>query len=300
VASLLLVIGVLATAALLDRGAQATSTSLRRDTANAIAREMVERVHGMQYTILANDLTDVRTAAPRTPADRLRAAMDPTAPTGARQSTDPVIQGTRTPIADAPAPWATTAEWTLRRRNVPFTLTYQACTRSEAQNVVRVLGPADCDRPTTTTPTGPGSTLNGCMLALTLPASTIKDLIRHDPGNVVVDVQLLNLVGVGACVQGTLNALQLGNLLTPLCKVLGDGTNALSSVTGLLNSILGPLASNVALSVCPTTNSTTSNPEPPAGIATSTEVHVTVSWRNPGASVDSKIVQSTVVRRSGT
>lgn len=297
VASTLLIISVLATLALLDNGARATSTSLQRDTGNAIAREVVERAQGMTYTTLRNDLTDVQAAAPRTPAERLRAAMDPNPAADGSSSSAPMIDGTATPIASATDPWRTTASWNLRRRGTDYRVTYRSCTRSEPVSGVLTMGPYDCDRaPSTTPPPGPIRTVGTCALTLTNQLE-VQQQLSVDPKGVVVRVQLLNLLGVRACVSGTLAALGLGDLAKSLCAVLGDGTNALSTVTGLLNSVLGPLASSVSLAVCPSPEGDPP-PEPlVGGIATSTELQTTVSWTEKGSGRPARIVQTAVVRK---
>lgn len=298
VAATLLVVGVLATLALLDNGARVTSTSMARDTANSIAHEVTERAAGMRYTVNMNDLTDVRSGQLATPADRLRAAMDPTPPGGTRQSTDPTVAGNATPIAGAPEPWRTAAQWDLRRGATTYTVTYQACTRSEPVNGVLLMGPMDCSRPASGGPTTPPTPSAACTLSV-LNAADVRDRLAAgaDPGAITVRVQLLNLLGVEVCVKGTLEALNLGPLLAPLCQTLGDGTHALDTATGLLDSVVGVVGSRLALSVCPRADGTAPDDELPRGIATSTEVRATVSWREPGGGRAAKIVQSTVVRR---
>ncbi|MGX6447148.1 type IV pilus modification PilV family protein [Patulibacter sp. S7RM1-6] len=299
VAATLLVVGALATLALVDRGAEATGASLRQDTGNALAREMIERAQGARYTATENALTD-RTAdagtadgeaSASTPADRLRAAMDPTGDAGGG-----------TPTAVPATPWRTPTEWTVRHGSVTYTMSYRACTHSETTDQVRILGPYDCDR-SPDPPEGPISSEGGCTAALALGVGELKDRIARHPQDVVVDVQLLNVLGLGACLAPTLDGLGLPRLMKPLCQVLGDGTNALSTVTGLLDSVLGPLASRISVAICPVPSSAAapSSTSPPEGadlgIATSTDVHVGVAWTEPTTGERKRIVQSTVVRR---
>jgi Tfp pilus assembly protein PilV len=291
VASTLLLVGVLALLPLLEGGMRTTSENLRRDTANAVAREVVERAQSLRYDVLRNDLTDVSATAPRTPADRLWASMDP----GAPASRAPVIQGTSTPIASATEPWRTTAEWRLTRGDTTFTVTYRACTRSAASNHVQLLGPYDCDRTATTPPAGT-QTSGTCSLALMNP-NALQQVT--DPDDVVAQVQLLNLLGVQACVTGTLGALNLSALVAPLCTVLGDAGYALNTVQGLLRGALGALGSDIALSVCPKPDGT-AGPGFADDLASSTAVVTTVSWTAPGASSPTRVVERALIRRSGT
>jgi len=293
VASTLLVVGVLALLPLIDGGMRATTDSLRRDTANALARETIERAQSLRYDLVRNDLTDVGSTAPRTPAERLWAAMDP----GAPADRAPVIEGTTTPIAAAAEPWRTSAAWQVERDGVPFTVTYRACTRSAVVAHVAILGPYDCERTTSAAAPPAGTATSGtCSLAL---ANAPELTAPSPPNDLVARVQLLSLVGVRACVGGTLAALDLSALSGPLCTVLGDGAHALGTVEGLLDGVLGPLASEVALSVCPTVDGTPA-PGFADGIAGSTDVTVTVSWTPPNGAAPAAIVERALVRRTGT
>jgi hypothetical protein len=176
VAATLLVIGALATLALLDNGARATAQSRERDVANALAQEMVERAIGGRNVLTVddagkvtgrNDMTDIDPAAPLPvvgPADRLRTAMDPS---GAQASTA-VTPATPT---SGLAPVNGSQSWQLTRNGTTFTVSYRACTSSDTyqaspQQSLTILGPYDCSRSEHdlgpgSTPIGPTNTAGG-------------------------------------------------------------------------------------------------------------------------------------------
>ncbi|MGE4428422.1 MAG: hypothetical protein AB7G37_18360, partial [Solirubrobacteraceae bacterium] len=88
VAATLLIVGIFASLALLDRSTSATSASVKRDGANAIAEELVERATGSRFDVAHNDLVDRRSSSPGndsdgrplstgTPAERFRRQLAP-------------------------------------------------------------------------------------------------------------------------------------------------------------------------------------------------------------------------------
>jgi Tfp pilus assembly protein PilV len=295
VASALLVLGVLATLALMDRGASATATSLQKDRATAIAEELVERAQGMTYSVLVNQMVEPDATTGDSPGRRIQQAMSPdsasvTAPTDTINST---YIGRRT------------STWQLQRGGTTYTVSYRACTHSDVVDHVQILGPYDCDRVATGSGGGSGgsgggsSTPTACASALLTSSADIASQIQSGTpaANVVARVQLLGVLGVNACVGGILNAVGLGNLLNPVCQLLGNGTNALSSVNGLLNGVLGTLGSQAQVSVCPSTPGSTSS-NLPYHIGSSTDVEVTVTWTPPGRTTPVRVVQSALVRRA--
>lgn len=291
VAATLLVIGALATLALLDNGAAATVSSKQRDVANALAQEVVERSVGGRYTATRNDLTDVdpsAAAAVAGPADRLRLALDPDGDQASTAVTPTTITTGKVPLAEPQS-------WTVRRQGTTYTVSYRACTSSEVYQGVQILGPYDCSRSSTPPgledqkPISPSCDL-GVVAGTGVPAP-------DDPTPVTVQLQLLGLVGVEACV-GALS----DPLSDALCDLLGsspllDGlTNVLLGADGLLSNLLGNLNSIAALTFCPVAQVDTALTGAYAGIASSTRVAVTVGWTSLSGQPQS-IERATIVRR---
>lgn len=297
VASVLLLIGAFATFALLDRGAQATGSSLSRDRGNAVAQELVERATGMRYTRAANDL--VAQTAPAA----LRKGMDPSA-------TGPISTEA---VSDL---FVGRSRWTVRRAGVDYSVTYRACTTSDRVHGVVINGPFDCDRTSTCTttagvacdvdpvPPDPSRPRCGSGLGLGL-LSRAADVGAAVPANdVTVRLQLLNLGSLAvadleSCVGQLLSGLGLNGLIDPLCGLLGSPGSLLGPVQGLLNGVLGTLQSGVNIGLCPKADIEQELPDATSGIASSTHVEVTVGWRDRFAATDRTIRQTAVVRRSG-
>jgi prepilin-type N-terminal cleavage/methylation domain-containing protein len=283
VASVLLVIGVLASLALLDRSVDATSTSQQRDTANALAQEVVERAQGLEYTATTNRLVDVvpGDAARPGPADRLRA--------GVGDATGPVAPATL-PLPATGIPPTAPQSWTVQRRRTTFTVSYAACTHSDAVQGVQVLGPYDCGRDENGDPSATGSQ-NGCRVGVPPQGPT-------DPTDLTVKLQLLGLDGLDVCV-GALTGDRLAKALCSAVSSSGvlDGLldavlNAGAPVPTLLSGLLG---SSVNASVCATQVAEVGGTVAPEAAAT-TEVAVSVAWTDRKGRAQ-RLNQTVLVRR---
>lgn len=283
IAATLLVIGVLATLALLDNATRTTGVSKQRDVANAVAQEMIERATGGRYTTTRNDLTDVDAAAARPgPADRLRAAMDPDGDQASTAVTPATATSGSLPV-DVPQRWA------LRRKNTVYTVSYRACTASDPYQQVRIAGPFDCNR-AGSNPTGGDTTTTagGCSLGVA-PAS------GSNPGNLTVNLQVLGIAGLSACM-----ATAASPLFSAVCSLLGSSVSlsslqgSLLGASGLLTNMLGGL---VGGSVGCTQQVEQVGAGARNGIGTSTRVAVTVGWTDLRGGARS-ISQSTLIRRA--
>ncbi len=286
IAATLLIISVFATLALLDNATRTTGVSKQRDVANAVAQEMVERATGGRYTTTRNDLTDVDTAAARPgPADRLRAAMDP----DGDQASTAVAPATATSGA---LPVNAPQSWTLRRKSTTYTVSYRACTGSDAYQQVQIAGPFDCSR-ASTNPSGGGNTTTtptGCGLGVA-PAT------GANPGDLTVHLQVLGIAGLSACM-----ATAASPLFSAVCNLLGSSLSlsslqsSLLGAGGLFTNLLGGL---VGGSVGCTSQVEQVGAGALGGIGTSTRLAVTVAWtdlqQRPHA-----ITQSSVIRRGTT
>ena len=288
VAATLLVAGVLATLTLIDSATKTTVVSKQRDVANAVAQEMIERATGGKYTSAINDLTDVYTASSKPgPADRLRASMDP----DGDQSSTAVTPAT---VVSGTVPVNTPQSWTLTRRNTAYTVSYRACTGSDAYQNVQIAGPFDCDHPNTTGGSGGGeetTTPEGCKLGV-IPASGVNP---SDPGELTVKLQVLGITGVSACV-GAVSA----PLSSALCTLLGSSpylSTLLVGTNGVLTSALGGIAASSA-GLCSTTQIEQVSAGATEGLASSTRIAVTVAWTDFEGRAHS-IARSALVRRPG-
>lgn len=288
VAATLLIVGVLATLALIDSATKTTVVSKQRDVANAVAQEMIERATGGRYTAARNDLTDVDPASPTPgPAERMRASMDP----DGDQSSTAVTPAT--PVTGA-VPVNAAQSWSVTRRNTAYTVSYRACTASDAYQQVLIAGPFDCDNPNTTG--GPGgddetTTPEGCKLGV-IPASGVDP---SDPGELTVKLQVLGIRGVSACV-GAVSA----PLSDALCTLLGSSdylSGLLVGTSGLLTNALGGIA-GTSVGLCSTPQIEQVSQGATEGIASSTRVAVTVAWTDFDGRAHS-IARSALVRRPG-
>jgi type IV pilus modification protein PilV len=314
VAATLLVIGALATLALLDNGARATTQSRQRDVANALAQEMVERATGGRNVLTVdasgnvtgrNDMTDIDKTAPLAvvgPADRLRTAMDRSAP----QPSTAVTPATPT---SGQAPVNAPQSWQLTRNGTTFTVSYRACTSSDAYQVqpgqlLTILGPYDCSRATYdlgTSPTTPvipvgGGTATCNLLGVNLsPSGTSAGSGSTDP--ISIGIQLLGLVGVDACLGPNLQPLTTG-----LCQVVGGGgivSTLLQNVAGA-SGLLGQLkVGAVNASLCDATQIAPGLASAIRLTASATRIAVTVAWTDHNG-VAQTISRTTVVRRPTT
>ncbi|PTL56094.1 hypothetical protein C7Y72_13935 [Paraconexibacter algicola] len=288
VAATLLIGGLLATLTLLDSGNRTTATSKQRDVANALAQEMIERATGGRNSLARNDMTDIdRLAATPGPADRLRVALDPdgdAASTGVTPAT---------PTAAGAAPLSTPQSWTLRRRGTTYTVSYRACTLSDAYQNVSIAGPFDCLRPATGSGGSGTGTAGSCSLELLQP----QQLNPMDPGTLTARLQLLGITGLNACV-GAL----LPDLSTALCSAVGSSNlvntvyNGLLGAGGGVTGLLDVLGSGASVGLCPPTQVETALSGAQASIATTTRLAVTVAWTGFDGRARS-ISQTALVRR---
>ncbi len=315
VAATLLVIGALATLALLDNGARATAQSRQRDVANALAQEMVERATGGRNVLTVddtgkvtgrNDMTDIDKAAPTAvvgPADRLRTAMD----RSASQASTAVTPATPT---SGVVPLNAAQSWQLVRGGTTFTVSYRACTTSDAYQVtpsqsLTILGPYDCSRSTYDLNGGSGGTpIDGSggggttcnLLGVNLSTSgTSAGSGSTDP--ISIGIQLLSLVGIDACLGPNLQPLTAG-----LCQVVGGGgivSTLLSNVAGA-SGLLGQLkVGAVNSSLCDATQIEPGLASAIRLTGTATRIVVGVSWTDRNGKTQT-IDRTTVVRRPTT
>lgn len=292
VAATLLITSVLASLAMLDRATSTTAVSKQRDVANALAQEMIERATGGRYTTTRNDLTDVDAAAVRPgPADRMRAALDP----DGDQASTTVSPAT---IVSGSLPVNLPQTWQVRRKNTVYTVTYRACTRSDAYQGIEIAGPFDCAR-TNTPPTGGGdeATSGSCTIGAISPGSVDP----ANPGQLTLKLQLLNAFGISACV-GALSA----PLSNALCTLLGTSPlisglkNSLLGSNGSISSVLGGLSiGGASVGLCESKLTEAGFAGASAGIGTSTRLSVTVAWTDLDAKAHS-ITQSALIRRGAT
>lgn len=290
VAATLLIVSVLATLALLDRATETTAVSKQRDVANALAQEMIERATGGRYTNTRNDLTDVDPAAPRPgPADRMRAALDP----DSDQESTAVTPAT---ITSGSLPVNLPQSWSLRRKNTLYTVSYRACTRSDAYQGVVIAGPFDCAR-AGTNPGGGNETTTGegCSLGVVPPG----DVDPADPGELTAKLQVLGVVGISACV-GAISS----PLADALCTLLGTSPlldslkNSLLGTNGALSTLLGGLA-GTSVGLCQSSLSEHGLAGAEDSIGTSTRLAVNVAWTDYSGRAHS-IDQSALIRRGAT
>ncbi|MEV4418806.1 hypothetical protein AB0L40_02380 [Patulibacter sp. NPDC049589] len=287
VASTLLIIGMFASLAMLDRSSAATGSTSQRDVANALTQEIVERAQGMRYTNDLNDLTDIRTGALATPADRMRAAIDPGVQSGS---------STVTVLPTPTARFVKDSQWTLRRNSTTYTITLAACTQSDTIGKVLVQGPYDCDRPPdppTPPPKTPAS--ETCPLGLlSLPTDITPENISS--GTLTVRAQVLGL-NLSLCLPSLLDALPL-NLTSSLCSLLGgSATSVISQVTSALNGLLSSAGLGLGIGLCSAGSSTPEIALAAAGIAASTEVETSVSWRDQASGKTQTVVQTALIRK---
>lgn len=292
VAATLLIISVLATLSMLDRANATTAVGKQRDVANALAQDMIERATGGRYTSTRNDLTDVDPAAVGPgPADRLRVALDPDGD-GSSTAVTPAT------IVSGTLPVNIPQTWTVKRKNAVYTVSYQACTRSDAYQGLEIAGPFDCAR-VYTEPTGGGDegTSGGCRIGVISPGAVNP----ANPGQLNVKLQLLNAFGVSACV-GALSA----PLSNALCTLLGSSPlldsikNSLLGSNGSISSLLGGLKiGGASVGLCESKLTEVGFASASQGIATSTRLKVTVAWNDFRGGAHS-IGQSALIRRAAS
>lgn len=284
VAATLLIMGALATLALLDTSTRATTAGKQRDVANALAQEMIERAQGGRYSATVNDMTDVDpTSSTPGPADRMRAALD--------------AEGDAASTAVAPAtvttgqvPNLTPQTWTLRRKNTVYTVSYRACTLSDAYQQVIIQGPFDCSR-TATVPSGGNQTTTpgGCSVGVNSAAQASAGT----PSALLLNLQVLNAVRLNLCVTSSLG--------TALCTLAGSSPDLLAVKTsllgngGLLTGLVGAVGLGASVDCSGRVEQGLIGPQ--GGIATSTRLSVTVAWTDERSRPHS-LSQTAVVRRA--
>ena len=289
VAATLLIVGVFATLALIDKGTQTTAVSKQRDVANAVAQELIERATGGRYTDAHNDLTDVVPASSTPgPADRLRASMDPDGDQSRSAVSPATVTTGTTPSINVPQ------SWSVRRKNTTYTVSYQACTASDAYQGLVILGPFDCSRTSADPPPDDdhqATTPTGCSLGV-IPAQAVDPA---NPGDLTVKLQVLGITGLNVCV-GAVSA----PLSDALCTLLGSSEylqGLLTGTSGVLTGLLGGVVgSSVGLCAAPQIEQISEGAQ--EGMASSTRVKVTVAWSDI-AGTTSSIARSALVRRPG-
>ncbi|WP_320672665.1 type IV pilus modification PilV family protein [Patulibacter defluvii] len=315
VAATILVAGVFATLALMDRGAAATSSSLQRDRGNAIAREVVERATGMRYVrtrdATTNKYSDVNelaglsnatsTVRPELEvATRLRAALDPD---GDGSSSAITMQ-------DVSGRYVQRSSWQLTRAGTRYTITYRACTRSDEINQTIIQGVLDCDRPAVTTPPGtsfPPDTGSTAKCSLGLALGNNLPNVPTPTQDVRVRLQLLNVLGLDLCTGGLLNSLKgltgalgLDSAIQTVCGALGAVGPTVGSVLSGVTGLLGTLGANANIGLCPTDEIKDQTLDIAGGIGTATKVETTVTWTDRSSRQPRTIRQTAVVRRSAS
>ncbi|MDX8153511.1 hypothetical protein SK069_18070 [Patulibacter brassicae] len=318
VAATILIAGIFATLALMDRGAAATGASLQRDRGAAIAREVVERATGMKYLRTTTTAADGTTTATDTNelvglssassttrpevevATRLRAALDPDGDAGS----GPI---TTSDVGDA---YVRRSSWALTRGNTRYTVTYRACTTSDRISNTVIRGTLDCARKVsetgTTVPGGSqfdGSTPGG-KCGLTLSSGMNMAAQAALPLNdISVNLQLLSVLGLDLCVDGLLKGLNLltgltGPLVSSLCGALGPVGPTVGGVLSGVTGLLGTLGANAQIGLCPAAELRDETLDVAAGIATTTKVETTVRWTEAGTGQTRTIRQTAAVRRA--
>lgn len=313
VAATILVIGVFATLALMDRGAAATGSSLQRDRGNAIAREVVERASGMKY-VRARSSTDGKyvdtnelvglssgtsTVRPEVEvANRLRAALDPDGDGSSGAVTTQDVTGR----------YVKRTSWQLTRANTRYTVTYRACTSSDEINQTIIQGVLDCDRAATTTSPGttfPGGSGGGSQCSLALALGNSLPSTPTPTQDIRVRLQLLNVVGLDLCVGGLLNILNpltsvlgLDSLIQTVCSALGPVGPTVGGLLSGVTGLLGTLGANANIGLCPAEEIQDETLDVAGGIGTSTKVETTVSWVDRATRKTRTIRQTAVVRRA--
>lgn len=306
VAATLLIIGAFATLALVDRGAASTGSSLQRDRGNALAREVVERATGMRQVRSTSSSTGVATDAnelvglaaanatvrpEQEVAERLRSSLDPD---GDGKSTAVGLQT----VANR---YVQRSIWRTTRSGTEYTVTYRACTSSDRVQGIVIQGDLDCDRvaPGQQPNPNPDQEIPGAArCGLSLAAGTnLPVAVTAAVNDITVRLQLLNVLGLGTCVDGLLSAIGLGGVVSPLCNALGPVGPTVGSILSGVTGLLGSLGANAAVGLCPKADVANQVVDVSAGIATSTRVETTVSWfdRNRQATVSTR--QTATVRR---
>ncbi len=286
VAGALLIVAMLATFSLLDNSAKATAQGRQRDVGNALAQELVERAVGGRYTAANNDMTDVTVAAAQPgPADRLRLAIDP----DLDQSSGTIAPAT---VVSGSVPLHNTAQsWTITRRGTVYTVSYKACTTSDAFGGVSIAGPFDCSLPAGTADPPPPNvgTSNGCVVGIGSPPQGAN-------ANINVTLRVLGLSGLNGCVALPAELTQAICNLAGTSTLLNGAINSLIGANGIAANLLGSLSSQAGVSICPASQVDTLMQKVYAGMAASTNLTVSVSWKDIQGKTQS-ITRTSTLRR---
>ncbi len=252
--------GLLSLLTLVDRANGTTSTTIQREAATNLSREIVERAHAVPYASLMPD----------TAAEALRVAADPA---GARGS-----------AVTAAGEWELRSE--RRGTSTPATsrdlaVSITACSVLAPSSRPRVIDPSItlCD---------PGSGGGDGSTTRTVTSGSCQAEVTDDP---VIGVTIKLLVSVDLCIGGALSGLVCTLLgpTDPLAPVLGP----LVGTDGAVNVLLGPLGGSFTADLCggkpvvPVSDGTS-----PADSAR--QVTVTVTW---GAGSGQSVEQTTIVPR---
>jgi prepilin-type N-terminal cleavage/methylation domain-containing protein len=239
VTMVLLAGGLFAVLGLVDRGNLETGTTMRREAATNLARELVERSHALPYASLGSTAT----------SSALRTAVDPS---GARGST--TLAG---------------GDWTIKGRatTARFTVHVDSCAIAVGSSSVVVTDG------TTTYCNQTGGGGGGGGTTQTGQSGTCKVQASNDP---VIGVQIKLLVDVSLCLNGTL-AKAICNILGntgPLNTILNPLVGKDGAVNVLLNGLGGAsaqvdLCNGSPVNVDDTSRVTTDSAK---------KVAVTVSW----------------------
>lgn len=216
VTAVILAFGLLSILTLVDRANGTTTTTVGREAATNIAREVVERAHAVDY----DDLT------PGLAPQALRAAVDPA---GARES-----------VATTATRWTIPSGRSATGRGSPPRIDLQVTACS-------VLAPSDRPRVIDPTLTLCRSTEDGSGGGTTTTASSGSCSIRatDDP---TIGVTLELLVSVDLCVGGAL-AGAVCTLLGPTAP-LEAVLDPLVGEDGAVNVLLGGLGGSFAADLC--------------------------------------------------
>jgi prepilin-type N-terminal cleavage/methylation domain-containing protein len=240
VTMVLLAGGLFAVLGLVDRGNLQTGTTMRREAATNLARELVERSHALPYASLGGTGT----------AAALRTAVDPS---GTRAST-----------------MLANGDWTIRGRatTARFTVHVDSCAIAVGSSSIVVTDGTTtyCNQAGGGGGGGGGTTQTGQSGACKVQAST-------DP---VIGVQIKLLVDVSLCVNGAL-AKAVCNILGnvgPLNAILNPLVGKDGAVNVLLNGLAGASAQ---IDLC---NGSPVNVDDTSRVTTDSakKVAVTVSW----------------------
>jgi hypothetical protein len=252
--------GLVSLLTLVDRANGTTSSTLQREAATNLSREIVERAHGVPYDALM----------PGTAAEALRAAADPA--------------GARGTVATGAGAWELRSE--RRGTSTPATsrdlaVTVSACSVLAPSSRPRVIDPAItlCD---SGSGGGSGSTTR------TVSSGSCQAEVTDDP---VIGVTIKLLVSVDLCIGGALSGLVCTLLgpMDPLASVLGP----LIGTDGAVNVLLGPLGGSFTADLCG------GKPVIPVSSGTdpsdsARQVTVTVTW---GTGTGQAVEQTTIVPR---